>query len=65
MEVYGNIELVIGMGLNSVSSTVMDWLRAKVYSTGTEYLIKATGIELGGLVYGSRTYKMANKGCIF
>ena len=44
MEMSGNVEIVIGMGLNCVHSHVTDWLRAKVYSTGTEYMIKIGGI---------------------
>ena len=52
------------MGLNSLSSFLNHWLKAKIYSTNTEYLIKLPGVNLEGIMYGSRTYRVAGKGII-
>lgn len=41
MELSGNVEAVIAMGLNCAYLQMTDWFNAKVYSTGTEYLVKA------------------------
>jgi hypothetical protein len=41
MEIYGNLEIVIKMGLNCAIMHMTDWFTAKVFSTGTEYILKA------------------------
>ena len=63
-EFSANVEVVIDMGLNTVNSYVNHWLRAKVYSTNTEYLIKVPDLYMSGIIYGSRTYSSAGKGFI-
>lgn len=52
------------MGLNSAHSYLCHWLKAKVMSTGTEYLIKIPEITMEGIIYGDRIYKVSNKGFI-
>ena len=59
-----NVEVVIDMGLNSLNSFINHWLRAKVYSTNTEYLIKIPDVNMEGIMYGNRTYKVTGKGFI-
>ena len=52
------------MGLNSLNSYIVHWLKAKVYSTDSEYLIKIPDVNIDGVTYGNRTYKAAGKGFI-
>ena len=50
------------MGLNSVSTYLTQWLRLKIYSTNTEYIIKVPDVRVDGMVYGSRTFQAVGKG---
>lgn len=53
------------MGVNSAYSRINHWLTVKVLTTNTEYIIKSPDIELGGLIFGDRTFRVTNKGCVF
>lgn len=62
--IWGNVELILDMGLNTVYSRVPCWMHAKIPSTKTEYIVRLPEVELGGLLYGDRTLKLHNKGYI-
>jgi hypothetical protein len=64
-EFSGSVEVQIDMGLNIAHSHLNHWLKAKVFSTGTEYLIKIPDLQLEGMMYGNRNYRSAGKGFIF
>lgn len=39
-------------------------IKVKIYETNTEYIIKMPDLELGGIMFGSRTLKMTGKGFV-
>ena len=65
IEVWGNVEIVIDMGINTVYSYLCHWVLARVKASGSEYFIKLPDIEFGGLLYGERNYRVTNRGFIF
>lgn len=65
IEVWGNVEIVIDFGINTVDSYLSHWVHTRVKKTGSEYFIKLPDIEFGGLLYGERNYRVTNRGFIF
>lgn len=65
VEFYGNFDVSLDMGLNSAYSRVNSWFYLKIFPTNSSYKIKIPDIELGGLMYGSRTLKLAHRGYVY
>jgi hypothetical protein len=52
------------MGINSAYSRIPSSLGLKLHPSGKTYKIKMPDVELGGLVYGKRTLRLAGKGYV-
>ena len=52
------------MGLNSAYSRIPSCLALKLHPSEKVYKIKMPDVELGGLVYGKRTLRLAGKGYV-
>lgn len=63
-EVSGNFDVTVDMGFNSAYSKTDSWLRVRLPASSKEYLVKMPDVELGGLIYGARTLRIANKGFV-
>lgn len=55
----------IDMGLNSAHSKVSSHFTVKIYKTKTEYTIKVPDVDMGGIMFGDRTFKLAGKGFVY
>ena len=65
IEFHGNFDVTLDMGLNTAYSKVNNWFHLQIFKTNSQYKIKVPDVELGGLMYGNRTFKLAQKGFVY
>lgn len=53
------------MGLNAAYSKVNNWFHLNILPSKSQFKIKVPDIELGGLMYGNRTLKFAQRGFVY
>lgn len=60
-KIYGNLEAKVDMGLNTISGYCGGLLHIEFKSNNTHFECTMPGMELSGLMAGSRKYRLANK----
>jgi hypothetical protein len=55
---------VVDIGLNSARTKIPAHIKLKIYSTNAEYVIKIPDIDMDGVMFGSRTFKLSGLGYV-
>lgn len=63
-EAYGNFDMHVDLGLNAAYSKNYGLYHVHIFATGTRFVIRYPDLEVGGVMFGSRTFSVLGKGFI-
>lgn len=61
---HGNIDLLVDIGLNSASTKVPAPFFVSIPGSGAEYMLRLPDIEVGGIMFGERSLRLAGRGFV-